>query len=105
MKISLLAGIFLSYPLQYNLTICFYKLIWPNVHSYDLFIFEILVPLHYSCMGNPMDRGAWWLQNMGSKRISHGLATEHTYVYTHVEMWGTYPYFYSLVLPSSGIHI
>ena len=50
-------------------------------------------PLHYSCMGNPMDRGAWWLQNMGSKRISHGLATEHTYVYTHVEMWGTYPYF------------
>ena len=22
-------------------------------------------PLQYSCLGNPMDRGAWWLQSMG----------------------------------------
>ena len=22
-------------------------------------------PLRYSCVGNPMDRGAWWLQSMG----------------------------------------
>ena len=21
-------------------------------------------PLQYSCLGNPMDRGAWWLQPM-----------------------------------------
>ena len=21
-------------------------------------------PLQYSCLGNPMDRGAWWLQTM-----------------------------------------
>ena len=47
MNISLIiAGIYLSYPLQYNLTICFYKLIWPNVHCYDLFIFEILEPIY-----------------------------------------------------------
>ena len=25
-------------------------------------------PLRYSCLENPMDRGAWWLQSMGSKR-------------------------------------
>ena len=26
-------------------------------------------PLQYSCLGNSMDRGAWWLQIMGSKRV------------------------------------
>ena len=24
-------------------------------------------PLQYSCLQNPMDRGAWWLQSMGSQ--------------------------------------
>ena len=24
-------------------------------------------PLQYSCLGNPMDRGAWWLQSMRSQ--------------------------------------
>ena len=24
-------------------------------------------PLHYSCLENPMDREAWWLQSMGCK--------------------------------------
>ena len=24
-------------------------------------------PLQYSCLENPMDRGAWWLQSMGLK--------------------------------------
>ena len=24
-------------------------------------------PLQYSCLENPMDRGAWWLQSMGSQ--------------------------------------
>ena len=27
-------------------------------------------PLQYSCLGNPMDRGAW-LQSMGSQRVRH----------------------------------
>ena len=31
-------------------------------------------PLEYSCLGNPMDRGAWWLQWVGLQRIRH---TEH----------------------------
>ena len=29
------------------------------------------LPLRYSCLGNPMDRGAWGLQSMGSQRVRH----------------------------------
>ena len=25
----------------------------------------------YYCLGNPMDRGAWWLQSKGSQRVRH----------------------------------
>ena len=25
-------------------------------------------PLQYSCLGNPMIRGAWWVQSMGSQK-------------------------------------
>ena len=32
--------------------------------------------LHYSCLENPMDRGAWWLQSMGSQRVRHNWVTE-----------------------------
>ena len=28
-------------------------------------------PLQYSCLENPMDRGAWWLQSIGSHRVRH----------------------------------
>ena len=28
-------------------------------------------PLQYSCLGNPMGRGAWGLQSMGSQRVRH----------------------------------
>ena len=29
-------------------------------------------PLQYSCLENPMDRGAWWaIQSMGSQRVGH----------------------------------
>ena len=29
-------------------------------------------PLQYSCLENPMDRGAWWVaQSMGSQRVGH----------------------------------
>ena len=40
-------------------------------------------PLQYSCMENPMDRGAW-------RAIIHGITksqtqlTEHTHAYTHI---------------------
>ena len=34
-------------------------------------------PLHYSCLGNPMDRGAWWtIQSMGLQRVSRDLVTK-----------------------------
>ena len=28
-------------------------------------------PLQYSCLENPMDRGAWWLRSIGSQRVRH----------------------------------
>ena len=28
-------------------------------------------PLQYSCLGNSMDRGTWWLESVGSKRVDH----------------------------------
>ena len=28
-------------------------------------------PLQYSCLENPMDRGAWGLQPLGSHRVGH----------------------------------
>ena len=38
-------------------------------------------PPQNSCLGNPMDRGAW--QSMGLQRARHDLATEHTC--THIQ--------------------
>ena len=32
-------------------------------------------PLQYSCLGNSMDRGAWWLQPMGLQ-VRYDLATK-----------------------------
>ena len=32
--------------------------------------------LHYSCPGNPMDRGAWWATIHGVTRVGHDLATK-----------------------------
>ena len=28
-------------------------------------------PLQYSYLENPMERGAWWLQSVGSQRVGH----------------------------------
>ena len=28
-------------------------------------------PLQYSCLENPMDRGAWWATVHGSQRVRH----------------------------------
>ena len=28
-------------------------------------------PLQYSCLENPMDRGAWWATAHGSQRVGH----------------------------------
>ena len=33
-------------------------------------------PLQYSCLGNPMDRGAWWATVHGVARVGHDLETK-----------------------------
>ena len=35
-------------------------------------------PLHYFCLGNPMDRGAWWAAVHGFANSGYYLGTEHT---------------------------
>ena len=39
-------------------------------------------PLQYSCLGNPMDRGAWRATVHGLQRAGHDGVSEHTDVYT-----------------------
>ena len=37
-------------------------------------------PLQYSCLENPMDRGAWWATVHGSQRVEHNCVTSlHLY--------------------------
>ena len=39
-------------------------------------------PLQYSCLQNPMDRGAWGLQSTGSQRVRNNLVTkQQQYIY------------------------
>ena len=33
-------------------------------------------PLHYSCLGNPMDRGGWWATVHVVSRVGHDLVTK-----------------------------
>ena len=33
-------------------------------------------PLQYSCLENPMDRGAWWATVQGVARVRHDLVTK-----------------------------
>ena len=47
-------------------------------------------PLQYACLENPIDRGTWGLQSMGSQRVEHNWShwahthTEHSEEYTHM---------------------
>ena len=34
-------------------------------------------PLQYSCLENPMDRGAWWATVVGSQKVRHNWYTEY----------------------------
>ena len=36
-------------------------------------------PCQYSCLGNLIDRGAWWATVQGSQRVRYNWAAEHTY--------------------------
>ena len=33
-------------------------------------------PIHYSCLGNPMERGAWRATAHGATKVGHNLATK-----------------------------
>ena len=35
-------------------------------------------PLQYSCLENPLDRGAWWLRFMASQRVGNNWVTKHS---------------------------
>ena len=35
-------------------------------------------PLQYSCLENPLDRGAWWLQFMELQRVGNNWVTKHS---------------------------
>ena len=39
-------------------------------------------PLQYSCLENPMDRGAWWATVHGVARVRHDLATKQCLFWT-----------------------
>ena len=41
-------------------------------------------PLQYSCLGNPMDRGACGLQSMGFQRVRHDWVCMRSQLKTHV---------------------
>ena len=41
--------------------------------------YEFLLQLQYSCLENPMDRGAWWATVHGIARVRYDLATKLSY--------------------------
>ena len=41
-------------------------------------------PLQYSCLGSPMDRGAWWAIVYEITRVGHNLATNHHHLGFHM---------------------
>ena len=43
-------------------------------------------PLQYSCLGNPMDRGAWQATVWVTERVRHDLATkqQQQHIYIHI---------------------
>ena len=57
-------------------------------------------PLQYSCLKNPMDRGAWWARVHGIARVGHNLVTKlPPHIYTH-----TYSYIQTHTLTHKHIH-
>ena len=64
-------------------------------------------PLQYSCLENPMDGGAWWLQSMGLQRVGHDWATS---LHFHSLFKEAFFFFFSPLLASgvtwvSKLHI
>ena len=44
-------------------------------------------PLQYSCLGNPLDREAWWITVQGVTRVGHNLVKTppQPYTQTHTQ--------------------
>ena len=40
-------------------------------------------PLQYSCLENPMERGAWWATVHGVAELDMTEVTQHTHTHTH----------------------
>ena len=40
-------------------------------------------PLQYSCLENPMDRGAWWASGHGIAKSQTQLSDSHTHTHSH----------------------
>ena len=53
-------------------------------------------PLQYSCLENPMDRGAWWATAMGSQRVEHQTplndSTTTMCLYSQLLKWNCSPF-------------
>ena len=46
-------------------------------------------PLQYSCLENPMDRGAWWAKFTGSQRVGQDWACTHTHSHKLVSLFSS----------------
>ena len=49
-------------------------------------------PLQYSCLGSPIDRGAWWTIVHGLQRAGHDKVSAHTHTQGGKERFGRLGY-------------
>ena len=49
---------------------------------------EVYFPLQYSCLGNSMDRGAWWVTVRGSQRVRQDWVPLHAHMQVS---WKVFP--------------
>ena len=54
-------------------------------------------PLQYSCLGNPMERGAWWATVRGVKRVRYNLGTKQQQKYFRQKKWVSALCFHSIL--------
>ena len=74
--------------------------VWSLGQEYPL-LKEMAYPLHYSCLENSIDRGAWWATVHGVKRVGRNWATNTAT--THIYKSGLYGFWYLLVFSLLGL--